>query len=325
MKTQGFYNTTNESGKDLEDLQKKALTQENVIACFFEANPGELYTPWEVRALAFPMPGRPPITSIRRAISNLTKAHILTKTDHKKQVGEYGHNSYSWILNEKYRETLGIMEDIAQGPPESHQEPIPMPLAGSIQKTSKATRGPKTAPAQLDIFGALGDALDPTGEQPREDKLVPINCSVCGRPLSDPESIRAGMGPVCAGKGSHAKHESYQGKIQYKGFGLWPSECEVVIKKVGEIYHILFINKSGTSVTNATEQLASGLMQANAENLRPGVALFYENYPERWDLLDMITYTWHTDEQGQFIAKDPKWTRVKDPEIYKLFNMEPKK
>ena len=129
------YNTTNEKGETLEGYQKQTASQNNRIACFFEANPGEIYTPWEVQSLVF-YATTTPITSIRRSMSDLTKAGILTKTEHRKEAGHYDRRSYAWTINERYRETLGIMQEIFDPEPRLFNvaplEPVNCKVCGKL-------------------------------------------------------------------------------------------------------------------------------------------------------------------------------------------------
>lgn len=46
----------------------------------------------------------------------------------------------------------------------------------------------------------LSPAMRMTVEQAREFGVATGTCCVCGRTLTDEESIEAGIGPVCAGK-----------------------------------------------------------------------------------------------------------------------------
>ena len=87
------YDTTKANPEELEQYNKQTATQDNRVVCFFESNPGAEFTPWEVLYIVFPYPG-PPITSVRRSMSDLTKAGILTKTEHKKMAGGYNRRSY---------------------------------------------------------------------------------------------------------------------------------------------------------------------------------------------------------------------------------------
>lgn len=204
------YNTTHESSDKLEEYGKQTATQDNRVACFFESNPGEIYTPWEIQSLVFGQPGKPPtpITSIRRSMSDLTKVGILTKTEHQKEAGTYGRRSYAWTLNESYRESLRAMDDIsdpgltwgeivdkvlgdpikaAQDPPEEPQEEIHPKEVGEDQIHGKSRNEPKKSP-QRKLFNFEDDPLDP------------IYCAICGRELKAGYSRKMGVGPVCAGK-----------------------------------------------------------------------------------------------------------------------------
>lgn len=87
-----FYNTINEKNPQLSVLRKKTDTQEQKILKFFEKNKDKSFTPADVeRQFNYP------ITSIRRAMTNLTKQGYLIKTE-RKSLGKYGVNNYTWRL-----------------------------------------------------------------------------------------------------------------------------------------------------------------------------------------------------------------------------------
>jgi hypothetical protein len=91
-----YYNTTNLSGLDLKNAQGSVLKQEDRIYEFFKANANREITPFEVlEALYEHSPV--PITSVRRAITNLTDEDKLIKTNNQK-TGPYGKPSYCWKL-----------------------------------------------------------------------------------------------------------------------------------------------------------------------------------------------------------------------------------
>ena len=80
--SQYFFNTINFSGKELEKANAKAAKQEDLILALFKANPDKKLSPSQVHTIF----GRkyqlyPPITSIRRAMTNLTGRLELIKTD----------------------------------------------------------------------------------------------------------------------------------------------------------------------------------------------------------------------------------------------------
>ena len=95
-----FYNTIGERGIKLDKLRVSAKNQEVVIMCFFMRNPNQDYTPVEaMRALFMSCP----ITSIRRAMTNLTKRGILDKTENKR-MGAWGIDNFTWQLSSVMRQ-----------------------------------------------------------------------------------------------------------------------------------------------------------------------------------------------------------------------------
>ena len=87
-----YHNTNGEASPVLERSERKASRQEDVILQLFKR--GGEYTPDEVwqKLYAGTMV---PITSVRRAITNLTNLGQLEKTD-KQRVGMYGKQVYVW-------------------------------------------------------------------------------------------------------------------------------------------------------------------------------------------------------------------------------------
>jgi len=96
-----FHNTIGIICQPLEKAEKKAVTQEDKIYNFFYRKAGKEFTPCEImQALTHTgvLPKATPITSIRRAISNLTKAKKLIKTNNQRP-GYYGTLNFTWKLN----------------------------------------------------------------------------------------------------------------------------------------------------------------------------------------------------------------------------------
>ncbi len=92
-----YYNTTNEKGSDLRKNISKANYQNvRVMELFQDKSSESAYSPSQVMNLALP---DAPITSVRRAMSTLTKAGYLTKTQDKRY-GIYGRLEYIWKLSE---------------------------------------------------------------------------------------------------------------------------------------------------------------------------------------------------------------------------------
>jgi len=90
-----YYNTTNESGQILLDFNDKAIGLEKKILNIFRKYPGKKMTPFEVLSINGNI--NIPITSVRRAMSNLTKEDLLEKTNEKKP-GRYGRPNYCWQI-----------------------------------------------------------------------------------------------------------------------------------------------------------------------------------------------------------------------------------
>ena len=76
--------------------QKVSGEQAKKVLEFFQANPDEAFTPFEVKRHAL---RTKPITSVRRAITDLTTAGYLEKTGDRK-MGEYGQPNWTWKLRQ---------------------------------------------------------------------------------------------------------------------------------------------------------------------------------------------------------------------------------
>jgi len=91
---QSHYNTTDLEGDDLQQREAQAKTQEEIILDHFVKNRDNLLTPEQLIGV---VPHGTPITSIRRAFTNLKKASKIVKTDIKKP-GMYGMVVHCWRL-----------------------------------------------------------------------------------------------------------------------------------------------------------------------------------------------------------------------------------
>ena len=89
-----FFNTTNEDGAQLALFQMKARTQDERILEYFQAHFLSELTPSEVHEAIMP---NAPLTSTRRAISNLTRQGQLRKTTTKRK-GPFGRPEYCWRI-----------------------------------------------------------------------------------------------------------------------------------------------------------------------------------------------------------------------------------
>jgi len=96
-----FHNTTHEVGAELKEATDKAKTQDDLVLRYFKARlAGIAFTPSQIhdRLIGFgQLDKSTPLTSIRRAISNLTESGHLVKTTSKKP-GPMGRNEYRWKL-----------------------------------------------------------------------------------------------------------------------------------------------------------------------------------------------------------------------------------
>jgi hypothetical protein len=92
---EAYYNTTNLKGDELKEAETKAFNQTSVVYNLFtrygRLSPSQCLQKYiEVTRLT-----PPPITSIRRAITKLTDAGKLEKTD-ERVMGMFGKKEYVW-------------------------------------------------------------------------------------------------------------------------------------------------------------------------------------------------------------------------------------
>lgn len=90
-----FHNTIGLQGDELAQATYRAGSQEAVILEFFRRHRNRMFTPSEIHKTLFS--SSIPLTSIRRAITNLTTAGYLSKTDIKTQ-GPYGLPEHCWYM-----------------------------------------------------------------------------------------------------------------------------------------------------------------------------------------------------------------------------------
>ena len=95
-----MYNTINIKGAELKQARNKTSRQKDKVLQFFKNNPASNYTPFDVHRI---LGLNCPVTSIRRAITDLTEQGELVKTDQQRR-GEYGTKNYCWRL--KFKTTL---------------------------------------------------------------------------------------------------------------------------------------------------------------------------------------------------------------------------
>jgi hypothetical protein len=101
-----YYNTNNLTGKQLADGKKKAARQEDIILDLFRLQPTRMILPDEVWREVGSHRGWP-LTSVRRALTNLTDQGELEKTN-KLGGGGYGKPVHYWRLKVKAREQIQL-------------------------------------------------------------------------------------------------------------------------------------------------------------------------------------------------------------------------
>lgn len=89
-----FYNTVPISGIDLSQAEKNAKGQEALVLEVYRKYPQNQFTPFEMLEL---IGINYPVTSIRRALTNLTSKGLLIKTEAKRK-GKYGMVNNTWRL-----------------------------------------------------------------------------------------------------------------------------------------------------------------------------------------------------------------------------------
>ena len=95
-----YHNTTESTGTELGKYRDKAVSQEAKILKAFR-NLFPYSSPSEVRDVIFK--NTVPITSVRRALTNLTSAGDLVKTNTQVK-GPYGRPEFVWRLADKYKQ-----------------------------------------------------------------------------------------------------------------------------------------------------------------------------------------------------------------------------
>lgn len=92
-----YFNTTGQAGDQLAEYRQAAASQEELIKHFFCQRPGQEFTPSQLT----PVLPSAPLTSVRRALSNLTAQGVLEKTT-KQRPGAYRRPEHFWRLRAEY-------------------------------------------------------------------------------------------------------------------------------------------------------------------------------------------------------------------------------
>jgi hypothetical protein len=97
-----YYNTTNETGISLKTNFEKADNQTRLTLSVFQTYPNDNLSANDVWSFLIDNESineQTPLTSIRRAITDLTNQDRLVKTD-KKVLGSAGRKTYTWKLKQ---------------------------------------------------------------------------------------------------------------------------------------------------------------------------------------------------------------------------------
>lgn len=97
VQTEIYFNTTNLRGQTLRKQTSKAGAQKLRVYEFFRDRQKAAYTPCQVWTELQKVGEKCPLTSIRRAITTLTKQGLLQKLD-TMRVGIYGNLVHTWTL-----------------------------------------------------------------------------------------------------------------------------------------------------------------------------------------------------------------------------------
>jgi Fe2+ or Zn2+ uptake regulation protein len=94
--TESYHNSTHARGTELAGYEKKARKQDEQVAELFRKHAPFPLSPSRVhRALGGESFG--PLTSVRRAVTNLERAGVLEKLDRRMR-GPYGRPEHLWRL-----------------------------------------------------------------------------------------------------------------------------------------------------------------------------------------------------------------------------------
>jgi hypothetical protein len=92
-----FHNSIGLHGEELKKTVANCLRQEDAIFTIYSST-RKRWTPWDIHGMCMRAGHKHPITSTRRAITNLLNRGELTKTSDTK-IGEYGKPETFYILN----------------------------------------------------------------------------------------------------------------------------------------------------------------------------------------------------------------------------------
>ena len=97
---QEFHNTTNLNLKELHQETLLAKDQESFILEIARASPTTWFTPFVIQEIAELNEKRMEITSVRRAMTNLTDKGLLMKSEQAVFIGKFNKRNHGWKFND---------------------------------------------------------------------------------------------------------------------------------------------------------------------------------------------------------------------------------
>ncbi len=91
------HNTTKETGQVLLDFTEQAEKQDDLVLKFLKHHKGKSFTPFQLHEFIL---CDAPITSLRRALSNLTKAEKIVMLQ-EKETEKYGRPNHKWVYTDE--------------------------------------------------------------------------------------------------------------------------------------------------------------------------------------------------------------------------------
>lgn len=150
-------------------------------------------------------------------------------------------------------------------------------------------------------------------------------CGKCGRPLSNPVSVKAGIGPICRGKrgGSPATPKPQVDMAEwgtvFEYEGLWNGRNHCYIKVHGNaVICTEAPDNHGTSITNAAEKIATKV--CHEFGIPRGELIWIEHYihegnDEIGETFDLVTFS---EAEGKLVH--PQWKHAGKDAAMRLFN-----
>ena len=105
-------------------------------------------------------------------------------------------------------------------------------------------------------------------------------------------------------------HKNY--RYEYKGYGTHDSWCDVEIWKHEHKYIVIMtepaVDGSGTSVTNACEDIATKIFQDGLVGTNPDNVIWIEHYDARGEFPETYDQIFFEYENAKF--KSPRWEHI---------------